>query len=320
MKTSFLFFIILVLLFLAGGAVWWFWASNSVCQTDCPSKIFLVNKGEGLGSIAQRLEEEKLIRSSVAFQILTAQEGLTRKIQAGDFRLNPKMSPLEIAQQLTHGTLDRWVTLPEGWRREEIAEKLESELEKFNKAEFLNLTKNLEGQLFPDTYLIPKEADAQRVVSILTANFEKKTAKINLGRQTLIIASIVEREARFETDQPIIAGIFLKRLKAGWPLQADATVQYAKADVSCQLSVVSCEWWPKKLTKEDLRLKSPYNTYLSRGLPPAPISNPGLATIKAALNPQETDYWYYLSDNEGKMHYAKTIEEHNQNIERHLLR
>lgn len=309
MKTSF-FFITFILLFLAGGIVWWFWASSPVCRADCPPQIFLVKKGEGLGSIAQRLEEEKLIRSSVAFQILTAREGLTRKIQAGDFRLNPKMSPLEISQQLTHGTLDRWVTLPEGWRREEIAEKLELELEKFNKVEFLSLTKNLEGQLFPDTYLIPKEADAQRVVSMLTANFEKKTAKLNPDQQALIMASILEREALLDADRPIIAGLLLKRLNAGWPLQADATVQYVVGTPK--------EWWPKNLTKEDLRLKSPYNTYLSRGLPPAPIANPGLATIKAVLQPQETDYWYYLSDNEGKMHYAKTIEEHNKNIEKYL--
>lgn len=297
--------------------------NSSVCNIDCKSKIFVINKGESLGSIAQRLEEEKLIRSSVAFQILASQQSLSRKIQAGDFRINPKMRPSEIIQELTHGTLDHWVTLLEGWRREEIAEKLASELgseeSKFKEAKFLELSKNLEGQLFPDTYLLPKDVDAQRVLAILNHNFEKKTADLKPTKQALILASIIEREAKYDQDRPIIAGILLRRLNAGWPLQADATVQYAVATNRCPLITGSCEeWWPRKLTKEDLQIKSSYNTYLFRGLPPAPIANPGLAAIKAALQPKETGYWYYLSDKDGRMHYAETIEEHNQNIEKYL--
>lgn len=154
---------------------WWFWATASVCETDCQPKIFVIEKGESLGSVSQRLEQEKLIRSSVAFQILATSQGITRKIQAGDFRLNPKMTPLEIARKLTHGTLDRWITIIEGLRREQIAEKLaEAGLEKFDKEEFLQESKNLEGKLFPDTYLIPKDADAKKIVDILTKNFAKK--------------------------------------------------------------------------------------------------------------------------------------------------
>jgi len=276
-----------------------------------------------LGEIAQNLEEEGLVRSSLAFQFIAAKLGISRQIQAGDFRLNPGMSLEEIAQELTLGTLDRWITLIEGWRREqmaaEIAAELEGEKSLFNQVEFLNLTKNLEGKLFPDTYLIPKEVDAQKVVNYLTANFDKKTKDLNVNQQTLILASIVEREAKFAEDRPIVAGILLNRLNSGMPLQADATVQYAIATKRCSLGVNSCDkWWPKSLTKEDLRINSPYNTYLYTGLPPAPICNPGMASIKASLNPQKTDYWFYLSGEEGQTHYAKTFEEHNANIERYL--
>lgn len=279
----------------------------------------MVEKGESLGSVAQRLEQEKLIRSSVAFQILASKEGISRKIQAGDFRLNPKMSPLEITRELTHGTLDRWVTIIEGWRREQIAEKLsESGLEKFKQEEFLEESKNLEGKLFPDTYLIPRDADAKKVVEILTKNFTKKTPMPS--KEVLILASIVEREARNKDDRPIVAGILLKRLEKDWALQADATIQYAVATAHCSLSTVHCQnWWPKSLTREDLKIKSPYNTYLYPGLPLGPISNPGLAAINAVLEPVESDFWFYLSDREGKMHYAKTAEEHEENISKYLL-
>lgn len=305
-------------LFFVLGWFWWAWAASSSCFGDCQTKVFVVRKGEGLGLVAQRLEEEKLIRSSLAFQILATRLGLTRKIQAGDFRLSPGMSPEEIVQQLTHGTLDLWATLIEGRRREEIAEQLtKSGLEDFDQTEFLKLTQNLEGQLFPDTYLFPKEADAQRIVSLLAANFKKKTSSLGADKQTLILASIVEREAKYEVDRPVVAGIILKRLNEGWPLQVDATIQYAVGTQRCQ-GRNECEWWPKRLTKEDLAIKSPYNSYLSVGLPPSPICNPGLASIKATLNSQKTDYWYYLSDSQGRMHYAKTFEEHRQNIVQYL--
>lgn len=317
-KPPIILFVVCCLLFVV-GFLWCQWATAPLCQKDCQAEIFVVSKGEGLGEIAQHLEEEKLIRSSVAFQILAIRLGITRKIQAGDFRLNPKMTPGEIAQELTLGTLDRWVTIIEGLRREQIAEKLEeSGLEKFSKEEFLGETKNLEGKLFPDTYLIPKDADAKRIVEILTKNFAKKTPSPT--QETLILASIVEREAKHKEDRPIVAGILLKRLEKDWLLQADATIQYAVATAHCSLVTDHCEdWWPKKLTREDLKIKSSYNTYLYPGIPPGPICNPGLAAIEAVLNPVESEYWFYLSDREGNMHYAKTASEHEENIEKYLL-
>ncbi len=319
MKRKTLFFILLSCFLFLVSCLWWSWATSPACQKDCQAKIFVVEKGESLGSVSQRLENEHLVRSSLAFQILSTKEGITRKIQAGDFRLNPKMVPLEIARELTHGTLDRWVTIIEGLRREQIAEKLsESGLEKFSKEEFLEESKNLEGKLFPDTYLIPKDADAKKIVEIFTKNFQKKTPLPS--KEVLILASIVEREARFKDDRPIVAGILLKRLEKDWALQADATIQYAVASHNSQLTTHnSIDWWPKNLTREDLKIKSSYNTYLYPSLPPGPICNPGLAAIEAVLNPAETDYWFYLSDSQGNMHYAKTSEEHEENISKYLL-
>jgi len=298
--------------------IWCFWATSPSCQKECYDKMFVVKKGESFSSVAKRLEEENLIRSALGFQIVGLREGVTRKIQAGDFRLNPEMSPSEIAYELTHGTRDRWVTIIEGWRREEIAEKfIEAGFGNFQKEEFLKESKNLEGKLFPDTYLIPQDADAQKITEILTKNFAKKTPMPS--REVLILASIVEREARSRNDRLIVAGILLKRLAKGWALQADATVQYAVGTKKCEGQKEKCkDWWPKDLTREDLKIKSPYNTYLYTGLPPAPICNPGLEAIEAVLNPKETDFWFYLSDKEGNMHYAKTVEEHNSNIEKYL--
>lgn len=311
----------LVILALLGSGWWWQSATSPVCQKNCPAVLFTVSKGESLSQIAKRLEEEKLIRSSLVFQILVVKEGLKSKIQAGNFRLNSGMKPSEIAQKMTVGTVDRRVTLIEGWRREEIAQKLTLELQKegskFNEQEFLELTVNLEGKLFPDTYLIPQDADAQKVVNLLTNNFNKKTTNLALNSENLVLASIIEREAKKNEDRPIIAGILKKRVTNGWTVQADATVQYALGTANCYVGKVpkkNCRWWVKSLKEQDMKINSPYNTYLVKGFPPRPIGNPGLASIKAALNPVQTDFWYYLSDNEGKMYYAQTLREHQENI------
>jgi UPF0755 protein len=133
----------------------------------------------------------------------------------------------------------------------------------------------------------------------------------------LILSSIVEREVRLEKDRPVVAGILIKRWRSDWPLQADATIQYLKADLNCRNRGVNCDWW-EPVSGADLDIDSPYNSYLYRGLVPGPICNPGLASIQAVSNPQDTDYWFYLSDYSGEVHYARTNEEHSENIERYL--
>ena len=173
---------------------------------------------------------------------------------------------------------------------------------------------------------MPRDATAEATIEIMRNNFGKKAkpvlADINQQgfspREALILASMVEREVRTDEDRPLVAGIILKRWQNGWPLQIDATVQYAVATVRCDVQDAGCNWWPQNLTQQDLRIDSPYNTYRFQGLPPAPICNPGLASIEAVVNYQESPYWFYLSDASGKMHYAETVEGHNANVAQYL--
>jgi UPF0755 protein len=131
------------------------------------------------------------------------------------------------------------------------------------------------------------------------------------------LASIIERETKKDEERGVVAGILLNRLEIGMGLQADATVQYAIATINCQGVTTDCDWWPQ-LSKENLTVNSPFNTYRFRGLPPAPIANPGMSSLKAAINPQATDYLYYLHDPEGIIHYAVTLAEHNENVRKYL--
>lgn len=319
MKQRLVVFLVLLFFFFSIAALWFKEGAKPVNPQDKTPKIFVIKKGEGVREIAVRLKKEGLIRSPLAFFLLVRFSGIARDIEAGDFRLSPAMDAVSIAQDLTHGTLDVWLTTLEGWRAEEIALKLAQTLS-IPEQEFLKVAQ--EGYMFPDTYLIPKEATAGAVAQIFYRNFARKfdeslkneTRRKGLEeKEVIILASIIEREAKYKKDRPVVAGILLKRYQKNWPLQADATIQYALGYQPEEKS-----WWKRGLTKEDLKVDSPYNSYKNIGLPPTPICNPGLLSIKAVIDPQETDYWYYLSDREGKMHYAQTFEEHSQNIARYL--
>lgn len=314
----FLLFTVTVVL-AVGSWLWWRDAISAVDPADTTPKMFIVRRGEGVKSVAARLASSGLIRSPTGFYLLVKLMGIERDLQAGDFRLNPAMDAGALARELTHGTLDVWVTTLEGWRVEEVAAKLTKELD-IPESEFLKVAR--EGYMFPDTYLVPRDATVGAVADLFLETFAKKVdenlradvKKTGLSFDEVVtLASIVEREGRTEEDRPVIAGILLKRLKADWPIQADATLQYALG-----YQVGEKTWWKKVLTQEDKKVKSPYNTYLNPGLPPGPIANPGLASIKAVIDPKETDSWYYLHDPQGRAHYAKTLEEHNSNIAKYL--
>ncbi len=297
-----------------------------VSTQDTPIR-FVINPGQPLKHIAANLEEQKLIRSALAFRILVTQMSITTKIQAGDYRLKPNQTSQDIAKTLTHGALDIWITFPEGKRIEEQAQILEEKLNdstndnyRFNKEEYI--AEAVEGYMFPDTYLIPKDASASAVAEKLRSTFDAKVGKALLSKglknrltenQVVILASLIEREAKTIEEKAIIAGILHNRLRIGMALQVDATVQYGKG-----YDVAKKSWWPPVFLEEYKTVQSKYNTYLISGLPPAPIANPGLESIRAAAEPAETDYLYYLHDSEGKIHYAKTVEEHGQNIRDYL--
>ncbi len=314
-----LFFVFAICIVILAGFLWWKDAVAPVNPSDSRPANFIIARGEGARSVAARLASEKFVRSSTGFFLLVKFMGIERNLQAGDYRLNRMMDAATVAQTLTHGTLDVWATTLEGWRVEEIAGTLAKAFD-IPEAEFLKYSK--EGYMFPDTYLLPKDATPAAIAKIFLDTFDKKidTTLRSDSRKTgltfpevVTLASIVEREGVTDDDRPVIAGILIKRLKADWPLQTDATLQYALGYQPAEKS-----WWKKYLDEDDKKVKSPFNTYANQGLPPHPISNPGLASIKAVIYPKITEYWYYIHDAKGGAHYAKTIEEHNANVAKYL--
>jgi UPF0755 protein len=310
---------LLLVIIIVGSVLWW---KNGISPADSKNKnsvIFVVQKGSGLKEIAGKLAEAKLIKSRIIFFVYTRLGKYEGKIQAGDFRLSPSMNIEEIAQNLTHGTLDIWITVPEGKRAAEIAETLKGKIPTYNSSWANSLITN-EGYLFPDTYLIPKDANIEIIISQMRNNFDQKYSGIDVTHskltkpQIVALASLIEREAITDGEKPIIAGILLNRLNEGMALQVDATIQYAKGQ-----NPINKKWWEPVTVQEYKSVKSPYNTYLQIGLPPSPISNPGLEALRAAANPADTNYFYYIHDKNGKIRYAKTLEEHNANIQKYGL-
>ena len=250
-------------------------------------KYFLILKGTGASQVANNLKKSGLIRSPLLFKAYMKFSLLAQKIQAGQYKLSPGFSLFKVISEINKGPIEVWVTVPEGLKKEQIAEKYINGLnppdpESF-RSDFLNLTKTKEGYLFPDTYLFPWDASPSMIVSKMLATFDQKVKEITLDQ--LIMASLVEEETKTDLERPIVAGILYKRLKAGWLLQVDVAPE----------------------------------TYKRLGFPQAPIANPGLISIKAALNPEDSPYWFYIHDPDGNIHYAKTLEEHNLNISKYLL-
>lgn len=302
-----------------GLTIWTNQALSPVSEST-KEKVFVIKKDENPSYFSQRLQDENLIRNALVFRVYLKLSGLDREIQAGSFKLSPNKTVEEITKLLTTGRIDKWVTIVEGLRKEEIAQILVDEYG-IEKNEFLK--RAIEGELFPDTYLIPVETSIQKLLALFKSNFNSKfdqklqdDAKSNglSKKEVVILASIVERESRNEEERPIIAGILLKRWREGISLGADATVQYALGYSSEENT-----WWRKTLTEEDLQIDSPYNTRKNTGLPPSPICNPSLSSIRAVINPKETLFYYYLHDSDGKVHYAETFQEHQQNIVKFLL-
>lgn len=319
MKQRLTIVIIFLLLVVSFAFLWWNQAKRPPLPSNQQELLFTIKSGESIRDIADKLNKERLIRSSVAFFLLVRFSGLADNIQAGDFRLSPSMDLPTLTNQLLHGSVDVQITIPEGWRVEEIGLKLTQELG-FPELEFLESAR--EGYMFPDTYKFPKDITGKEVAQIFIANFQKKIAEIDKSKLTshdldleklVIIASLVEREAKLSADRPTTASVILNRLKIGMKLDIDATIQYALGYQSKEKS-----WWKKQLTSEDLDIDSPFNTYKNPGLPPNPIANPGLAVLQAVTEAPDTGYLYYVSDSTGKLHFAKTIEEHNANIAKYI--
>jgi UPF0755 protein len=316
MKKSIVVISLLVIIFLGGFLLW----ENGLSPANSANKesfAFTIEK-PGLKDIASRLEEAGLIKSRIIFFLYTRLLRYENKIQAGNFNLSPSMTGREIAQNLTHGSFDVKVLVTEGKRATEIAEILKEKISTYDRSWITELVQN-EGYLFPETYSISKNASIENIIKQMRDAFDQNFAKVNTinskltKSQVVILASIIEREAITNEEKPVIAGILMNRLNAGIPLQVDATIQYAKGK-----NLLNGKWWEPVTIEEYKSVVSDYNTYLHAGLPPGPISNPGLEAIQAAAAPVDTDYLFYLHDKNGQIHYAKTSSEHGANIEKYL--
>lgn len=318
---------------IAGGLYFWWLDVNEPINPNLEQEqIVVIPKGAGVIEIGNLLNGKNLIKNPLAFRLLVMQKGIDQKIQAGSFRLTPSMSLEEITMSLTTGKEDFWVTVPEGKRSEEIAWILKNEFDSngvvFDINTFLTAAKNLEGYLFPDTYLFPKTMDEQGIVNLMRSTFDQKipdemkvkaaSQKLSFA-QVLVLASLVEREAKFDSDRPKVAAVLLNRLAIDMALQVDATVQYAKANaVNKGSNTKGVDWWPVVLRGDLEYYESPFNTYLNPGLPPSPICNPGKKAIEAVLEPDYHKYLYYISEPNGTTHYSENLAEHEANVEKYL--
>ena len=298
---------------------WWLFTPMT---PEAETQKVVIPKGASVSRIATVLHQEGLVRHPLVFRVAVQFSDIQSQLQAGTFELSPAMTPQELALTLTQGTQDIWITLLEGWRREEMADYLaEQELSEFDEILFLERTATLEGTLYPDTYLIPREIETLTLISLLTNTFNTKvtsqleaefSASSLTDNEIITLASLVEREAKGYEQMRHVAGILYNRLDIGMPLQVDASLQYIKGyDQATQA------WWTPPLAV-DKQLNSEFNTYLNPGLPPAPIANPGVEAIKAVLDHKPVDDLFYIHAPDGSFHYAQTLEQHNANVNRYL--
>ena len=284
---------------------------------DFPSgKVVTVSEGESLEQITAGLQNSKIIRSAFIFSSTVILLGGERKVVAGDYLLEKPENALELAYRFAFGKTDIplvKITIPEGWNVRQMSDYLAIHLTNFNTTKFKNIASSSEGYLFPDTYFVSPMATPEFLLQKMRSNFEQKINSIpqikTFGKplsDVVIMASMLENEARITADRQIVAGILWKRLALDMPLQVDSTIAYA---IGKDLT---------NLNATDLKIKSPYNTYLNVGLPPGPVGNPGLDALTSAVTPTATNYLYYLSDKNGVMHYAVTFAEHQRNIAKYL--
>lgn len=329
---------IVAILALGGGLIYFFNGVYGKVVNPAPDKEFTVAKGESGKMIGANLYENGLIKDRFLFKIEVWLRGSDKEFVAGDYKLPQNLSIADIVRILTTAS-DRGqisITIPEGLSNKEIAkiweEKNMGTAEDFlakasvvdsreiipaSTYDFLALKgkgADLEGYLYPDTYYVFKDSKPEDLIKKMLDNFENKIKDVLAEVQSsgkdfhdiLTLASIVEREVPKTSERPIIAGLFLKRIQIGMALQSDATVNYITGK------------YRLRPTSEDLQIDSLYNTYKYRGLPPSPIGNPSISSIKAALNPEQSDYLYFLSKPGGETVFSKTLDEHNANKAKYL--
>lgn len=328
-------FLVIALLVVLGAAKL-VWGSSSMQK----SGEITVDNGQPAGSVARELVDQGFMSRILPWRYYTWRLGAAGQIKAGTYRIEKGERVSAVLMRMTRGEVvpdELTITYPEGFTLDQIAERTaarqigtkEDFLKAAMAANFSSVSRGylqplppgrtLEGYLFPDTYRVFADDTPKDVIERMLLNFERRLAgagvatdlsgEIQRGRTTdeiIIMASILEREVNRDEDLAIVAGILWKRFDDGVGLDVDATVRYALGN------------WDELLTVQDLAVDSPYNTRKYRGLPPGPIGNPGLKAIRAALNSQASDYYYYLHAPDGQTIFAKTNDEHNRNKIKYL--
>lgn len=294
-----------------------------------------INVGESVPSIIGKLWEAGLISNPGAYRSYLQYTGLDTSLKAGEYKLSPSQSAIEITQAIQSSiSADITLTILPGWRLEEIANTLPSSGFNITAEEFYQDThirpegysfsscladESLEGYLYPGNYTVPRETTIAKLLPQVLMDFETQVSpELRTGFttqgldlcQAVTLASIIQREAIIEDEMPMIASVFYNRLSSGAPLASDPTVQYALG-----YNQIQSTWWTNPLSLEDLQVDSPYNTYIYTGLPPGPISNPGQSALRAVAFPAQTPYYYFRAacDGSGRHSFSETYDEHVQN-------
>lgn len=325
-STRSLIFIGLGILIVIGLVAGIYWGGQVIEPKDVvgpKEMLYRVNPGDGIKAIADGLRKEQIIDSSRSFVIYGYITGQFGRLQAGVYQVSSADSPREILAKIAKGeTAVFRLTVPEGYRIEQIAQKLAKE-NRLAAEGFVEKAKGKEGYLFPDTYEFLLNATTEEVIDTMRKNLDTKTKDLVLSRQDIIIASIVEREAKRDEDRPKVAAVYKNRTRISQNLESDPTVQYARdtnavegADLK---KIKDYKFW-EPIQAADLKsIQSPYNTYLNNGLPPGPICNPGIKSLQAVVNPEPNfeEYFYFFNLKSGETIFSKSFAEHLENLQKH---
>jgi UPF0755 protein len=318
----------LVFAALAAAGIWFWHTAYRDRSSPRTETHVVIRQGSTFGEIARQLAAGGVVDNVLAFRLLARLRGEEADVRAGEYRFPSRQTQDEVLRALVSGgaQVAVWIAIPEGFSSRQIAQRLQENgigsAGGFAHA-FLHdsivvdgtRTKNVEGFLFPSTYLIPLGASPQQVENQMTAEFfrqlphdaaaQARRLRVTVP-QAVTVASLVEREAKIDADRPLIAGVIYKRLRLGMPLEVDATIEYALPEHKSELSF------------GDLKIVSPFNSYTHAGLPPTPIANPGRPSMEAALHPSKTDFLYYVYCGNGRHVFAVTLAKHQANVARCL--
>ncbi len=332
MKRLLLAFVAIVLIGL-GAASWFYVSLHRPFKGYADAETYVeIPQGSGSKLMARRLADAGVVRSPTTFRIAVWLSGAGRRLQAGEYRFDRPMTPAEVVDKIARGDVYlRPITFREGLTIREMASIFEEKgfgpastfVEAASQGARIHSfdpdARDLEGYLFPDTYALPRSATADQLVAGMIGQFERAlTPELRAGaaargvsiRELVTLASIVEKETGKPEERPLIAAVYTNRLKIGMGLQCDPTVIYA---------LERAGRYNGNLTREDLKVDSPYNTYRYPGLPPGPIASPGLASLEAAAHPAAVTYLYFVSRNDGSHAFATTLDEHNRNVQQYQV-